>query len=274
MIDNEAVNFIAVTSLPPLKKPAAIQLSIPEPCAQDWNEMQPVTGGRHCASCKNVVMDFSRMTDAQLLDYFREFNGAACGRFREEQLERVIQAVSLPRSSWWAKVAAGILLAVGLSKDADAQNNRNTPAEQHIPSAKQREEAAKKENSANGFEIFGTLKDEKGNPIINARVEASEGNVVKGRALTDFDGNYSIKPLESGEYDVRFLYDRYHDTVIVENVGIAASTKICQVLRRNDVPINSTVIKTGGIGMHPLIDPAKPIETQKKSFFRRIAFWK
>jgi hypothetical protein len=105
-----------------MKKPAPIQITIPEPCTQDWNEMQPAPGGRHCAHCQKAVVDFSRMTDAQLLAYFQKpAGGAACGRFTTEQLERVIKAIEVPRSTWWARVAAGLLLALGLSKNADGQ---------------------------------------------------------------------------------------------------------------------------------------------------------
>jgi hypothetical protein len=45
-----------------MKKPAPILITIPEPCTQDWNEMQPVPGGRYCAHCQKAVVDFSRMT--------------------------------------------------------------------------------------------------------------------------------------------------------------------------------------------------------------------
>src|SRR5690606_35987847 len=150
--------------------------------------------------------DFSRMTDAQLLDFFREFNGAACGRFRKEQLERVIHAVEIPRSTWWARVAAGVLLALGLSKDADAQAERKAPVEQHSIEEKGTADSTTTAHSGKGFEIYGTLKDERGEPIVAAIVEISNQGTVTGRALTDFDGNYSATTLKGGNYDVKFSY--------------------------------------------------------------------
>ncbi len=166
--------------------------------------MQPAQGGRHCASCQKVVVDFTRMTDAQLLDYFRKNNGS-CGRFRSDQLDRAIQEVVVPKSNWWARVAAGILLALGLSKNADGQTQNNKAnVEQHLTINHEAGEAVAKDTTTGG--IYGTLKDEKGVPIINANVEVSKDGIVVGREVTDLDGNYFIKPLSTGIYEVKFSY--------------------------------------------------------------------
>jgi hypothetical protein len=37
----------------------ALYLSIPAPCEQSWNDMQPALGGRHCNSCSKTIVDFS-----------------------------------------------------------------------------------------------------------------------------------------------------------------------------------------------------------------------
>ena len=57
-----------------------------------------------------------------------------------------------------------------------------------------------------GAGIKGTLKDENGNPVVNANVEVTSGGIVSGRALTDFDGMYTVRPLSGGNYDVKFSY--------------------------------------------------------------------
>lgn len=82
--------------------------------------MQPVTGGRHCSQCEKVVVDFTRMTDAQLLDYFNK-NTSSCGQFTSEQLNRTIVPIEVPKSSHWARIAASLLLSFGLSSSANSQ---------------------------------------------------------------------------------------------------------------------------------------------------------
>jgi len=60
--------------------------------------------------------------------------------------------------------------------------------------------------SALAQEILGTVTDEKKEPIVNASVQVKQGGILKGGAVTDFDGHYSVKPLDAGYYDVTFSY--------------------------------------------------------------------
>jgi len=65
------------------------QLQIPEPCHEDWNKMTPGDKGRFCDSCQKTVHDFTGMSDAQLIAFFKKpSTGSVCGRFYNDQLER------------------------------------------------------------------------------------------------------------------------------------------------------------------------------------------
>lgn len=65
-----------------------LQLSIPEPCHEDWDAMMPDDKGRFCASCQKTVVDFSNMSDRQLAEFFKKPAGSTCGRFHQDQLNR------------------------------------------------------------------------------------------------------------------------------------------------------------------------------------------
>ncbi len=68
------------------------QLSIPEPCHEDWNKMTTVDKGRFCASCQKNVVDFSMMSDHEIAQFFKKpSTGSVCGRFMEGQLNRDIE---------------------------------------------------------------------------------------------------------------------------------------------------------------------------------------
>ena len=74
----------------PLLMPKYLQLEIPEPCHEDWNKMNLQAQGRFCTSCQKTVTDFTSMSDAQLIAFFKNPKPSVCGRFNGEQLERDI----------------------------------------------------------------------------------------------------------------------------------------------------------------------------------------
>lgn len=66
---------------------------------------------------------------------------------------------------------------------------------------------------AQGGEIIGQVVDENNEPVITAVVEVTQGGIVKGGAATDYDGNYVIKPLGAGNYEVRVTKIGYRDNL-------------------------------------------------------------
>ncbi len=51
-------------------------------------------------------------------------------------------------------------------------------------------------------EITGVVTDNKQFPIISASVQVKQGSVLKGSAVTDINGKYTVKPLDSGIYNI------------------------------------------------------------------------
>ena len=90
-------------------------------------------------------------------------------------------------------------------------------------------------------EILGTVTDNKKEPLVNATVIAKQGGVLKGSTVTDFDGKYSIKPLDPGYYDVTVTYVGYKPTTVTKvivspnektglNITLAPSTTLKEVV--------------------------------------------
>lgn len=77
-------------------------ISIPEPCHQSWQQMTSVDGGRHCETCCKTVIDFTQMTDDEIINYFATKSNT-CGRFTGDQLPRINQTftISEPRGNFW-----------------------------------------------------------------------------------------------------------------------------------------------------------------------------
>lgn len=104
-------------------------------------------------------------------------------------------------------------------------------------------------------EILGTVTDEKKEPLVSASVVVKQGGITKGGAITDFDGNYSIKPLEAGTYDVTisfagFAPKTFTGVIVTPN----DKTGVNAVLTRSD----KTVLKEVTVSWKkPLVDPYK-----------------
>ncbi|WP_460617085.1 peptidase associated/transthyretin-like domain-containing protein [Hymenobacter ruber] len=44
-------------------------ISIPKPCAESWDAMTPTAAGRQCGRCQTEVVDFTRMSQAEILAF-------------------------------------------------------------------------------------------------------------------------------------------------------------------------------------------------------------
>lgn len=67
-----------------------IHLSIPKPCHEDWDAMTQADKGRFCGSCQKTVIDFTGMSDRQLIAFFKKPPSSVCGRVYNDQLHRDI----------------------------------------------------------------------------------------------------------------------------------------------------------------------------------------
>lgn len=108
-----------------MKSTRPVSISIPTPCHERWQGMNPSQGGRFCQSCQKTVLDFTAKTDREVALFFQLAVEGTCGRFRSDQLERPLRAQTAPngRLGWlrsWVLLLPG-LLATGASM---AQSDR------------------------------------------------------------------------------------------------------------------------------------------------------
>lgn len=102
-------------------------ITVAQPCHENWAAMAPAAQGRHCAACNKVVVDFTCLTDAEMVAFLSRPTGAGCGRFRAEQLNRPLGSAT--PVSGWRRVAAAVLALAGLgaATPATAQQRLSAP---------------------------------------------------------------------------------------------------------------------------------------------------
>jgi len=100
---------------------------IPTPCHEDWNNMTQQDKGRFCASCSKQVVDFSLMSDQQVLNYFKNTTGRVCGRFANDQLQRpMAETQQQKKKVWWVAAMMPFLLFARKEDRKNSTSNNNT----------------------------------------------------------------------------------------------------------------------------------------------------
>jgi hypothetical protein len=74
-------------------------ITVPKPCHENWEGMTPAEQGRFCGSCQKTVIDFTNMSDRELVAYFKKPAESMCGRFYPDQLDREV-AIPKKRIPW------------------------------------------------------------------------------------------------------------------------------------------------------------------------------
>ena len=217
-----------------------IQISVPQPCSEDWNKMTPHEQGRFCDSCQKCVVDFTKYSDEQLLNFFTQKNAKnTCGRFREDQLDRKI-FVPPTRSKyyqWFISLGFIIFLTNLLGIEAKAQE----------PVKKEWRADQKKKSKKNNSSIQGTVVDENGIPIINADIELYLGIDNTMATKTNADGVYILRGVLPGTYDLAAKKGQYvhivKEIIAVPNypteinLKLHGSTKEDTIITRWEPPI-------------------------------------
>ncbi|MCP9749695.1 carboxypeptidase-like regulatory domain-containing protein [Ferruginibacter sp. HRS2-29] len=229
-----------------------IQISIPTPCHENWDNMQPTEKGRFCNACTKQVIDFSVMSDAQVLNYFAHLkNGSVCGRAYPEQLNRAMEAPVTPvKKKWYWNYIALLLVFFGKSAESKAQKIGKVAimpsTQQPQPIREVGEIAVVQPKRA----ISGKVLDNGGNPIPGASIFiAGSGKVY----TSGKDGGFSF--LVSGnDKSLQISAPGYQANTIVLNTNENYVTRLQRMTE-----VQGDVRVTAGMMI------VRPVTPKKKS---------
>src|SRR5215204_3886123 len=187
------------------------QLQIPEQCHESWNKMTPGDKGRFCDSCQKTVHDFTDMSDAQLIAFFKKpSTGPVCGRFYNDQLERDFE-ISRKRLPWMKYFLQLIIPAFLFTSKAKAQGKLRVVGDTVLVDSGKIEKnlnvsCSNKPDVMKPKKVTGKLADEKGKAIPNASV------VIKGTRS-------GVTAGANGNFSIGLLADRSPATLVFSSVG-------------------------------------------------------
>ena len=215
-----------------------LQLSIPEPCHENWQQMTPTDQGRFCNACAKEVIDFSTMTDIQVLNYFTSLtHDKVCGRALPEQLNRTISRQPDPKKRlfWYWNYIVMFFMFFGKGNAAKAQGGIKPVTE------------------------FSSVKanDIRGKLLTTGGVKSEASRVVTGK-VTDIDGNpvsfasIKIKGAATGvSADANGAYSmRAKDNAVLIISGASFKPAVVTVGSQNVI---NSVLDKGGLDVEKLI---------------------
>ena len=178
--------------------------SIPTHCAQPWDAMMPTAIGRHCAVCATEVVDFSRMSEVEILAFLAQPRSkSVCGFAHAAQLQPAAPTSLAARWSRW--VLAGLAF-LGLRTESTQAATPPMP----VVSLELADEARYLINSApaqKSVVLQGrVLDDSTGLGVPGAWIFVDN---TKYGAVTDDEGRFSLtlpaswKSLQKGKVSLR-----------------------------------------------------------------------
>jgi hypothetical protein len=223
---------------------ASIQLSIADPCHENWNQMLPEDKGRFCLSCQKTVVDFTNMSDGQVFDYFKNYKGNTCGQFSPQQLDRQIAKPKTYAIGKWKYFWQILLPAVFAFYKSDAQTklmgkvatktvckpDSSKPVTMRIGMV-----------APNRFEeprylVNGTVIGEDGKPVGFATVNSGNQYVV-----ADSIGKFSISLKRNEELQISYIgYDS--KTIRFDSLKAEGIKKIMVVKGTAEIEIDMDIL--------------------------------
>jgi len=93
-------------------------------CNRNWENMQPIEGGRFCCDCQKKVIDFTNKTNDEIAAYLISSATPVCGRFQNTQL-----APALPKpvlKKWLSAAAMFVTVFIGIKEASAQQQSSNS----------------------------------------------------------------------------------------------------------------------------------------------------
>jgi len=219
------------------------KLFVPEPCHENWTDMTAEDKGRFCQSCAKTVVDFTKSTKTEVIDYLKEAEGKTCGRFLSEHLDDsdcsdapksetslppvAKETITTPSfrfgyhlNSWgMAALAFAGFTFVGNKANAQKMGKVMLMGE---PAIQQTSDVNKEQ-----VEVKGTVTDTDNLPIGSANVSIESNGQLIGSVFSDAEGNYSVVlPPETIVHKTITVsaYARGQETKILEDLPVKKET--------------------------------------------------
>lgn len=196
-----------------------IQLSIPQPCHENWDKMSREQQGRFCNACATTVVDFTSMTDEALLNFFKnKQSGDYCGRVLNIQLNRNLQ-MPISRKIPFGYAVLLFLILFFFTKQNSLKAQTSIAPDIYSFPFKGTNNPVKNTSS-----ILGTANNSK---AISGKIVDAQGNPVSGAMVLQVSGSTSFETKLNGSFV--FLVEEN-----IKQLQISAAGYQTQIVKLNE----------------------------------------
>ena len=209
-----------------MKKP--IQITIPTPCHENWQQMTAVDKGRFCASCEKKVFDFTNSSDREIASVLKNTENA-CGRFSITQIDRDLIVPKGKNSIWIAASAAVISFLTISTNKVLAQTSVSTEQHQNDNTRIVLGKIA----LPRPISITGTVSNQHGEVLPGAIIINKNSSIEK---QTDIDGRFSIEANPGDILQISYLGYK------IENYTVNNTKQITIILKEEEYQLQGDIV--------------------------------
>lgn len=202
-----------------------IQISIPEPCHKDWQNMTPVEKGRFCASCQKTVLDLTHLSDNEIIEVVTK-NDNLCARIKVSNLNRNLIKTKT-KSNYFGYFASSILAFLGLGIETIVAQEKPVVEQTDLKYLNKASDSVKKITVSGRVTCDGHLL-----PGAIVKIKGT-----KNSTYTDKNGKYTIE-VNQGEILIFSFLGKIDKEVLVSN-----SKKINVVLNQEELLIGQVILE-------------------------------
>jgi hypothetical protein len=153
--------------------------------------MSATEKGRFCDCCKKEVIDFTLLSNSQILKVFQKNDSPVCGRFQSAQLEKeypYFEKPGLKQSSWIAAVFSTLMLLSASDSKGETSTHDSQSIQLDHNAKKTGDETVLHSNDSISV-VKGRVVDELGEGLQGASIQLIGTNI---KTSSGIDGKFQI----------------------------------------------------------------------------------
>src|SRR6476661_7562207 len=225
------------------------ELRIDNPCYQPWTTMSGEGVDRFCSKCSTTVIDFTNLSDSEVIQVIQQSKGPLCGKLRSPQLNRPYFINNLSRQYQLRRLLAALVL-IGAANISIAAPKVENPAAYIVSATALNNQAIS--TDVHDHNQPDTLK----NVLSGTILDSSDGLPLPGVLLRIKSTKVSVTTDANGKFKLRIPkeYISKQITLVTSYIGYKSFEF---TVRKKDLPKVKTVklvidqVYLGGISIIP-----------------------